>query len=149
MKRSIALESAAERGSPARGCLAYARLVKAANLALRFFLEIAALAALSYGGFHAGSSDVVQWLLGIGLPLLAAVVWGLFIAPRARYRVSDPIWIALQVVVFGAATAALLTAGQTTPAIVFVALLIVNAVLMIILDQDRDSMGMMTEEVDR
>jgi hypothetical protein len=116
--------------------------VKAANLALRFFLEVAALVALGYWGSHAGSSEVVHWVLGIGAPLVAAVVWGLFIAPRARYRVSDPVWIGLQVAVFGAATAALLAAGQTAPAIVFVALLIVNAVLMIVWGQDRDSMDM-------
>jgi hypothetical protein len=123
--------------------------VKVANLALRFFLEVAALVALSYWGFQAGSSDVAHWVLGIGAPLLAAVVWGLFIAPRARYRVSDPVWIALQVVILGAATVALLAAGKTSPAIVFVALLIVNAVLMIVWGQDRDSMDMTNEEVDR
>ena len=61
--------------------------MKVANLALRFFLEVAALVALSYWGFQAGSNDVAHWVLGIGAPLLAAVVWGLFIAPKSRYRV--------------------------------------------------------------
>ena len=46
----------------------------AANLALRFFLELAALAALAYWGFHTGRSVLADVVLGLGAPLLAAVV---------------------------------------------------------------------------
>ena len=65
--------------------------MKTANLALRFFLEIGALVALGYRGFHAGSNDAVHWILGIGAPLVAAVVWGLFVAPRRRFEVSGAV----------------------------------------------------------
>ena len=59
--------------------------MKAANLALRFLLEVSALVALGYWGFHAGDGDATHWILGIGAPLVAAVVWGLFVAPRRRF----------------------------------------------------------------
>jgi Protein of unknown function (DUF2568) len=109
--------------------------VKAANLVLRFLLELGALAALAYGGFNAGSSEAIHWLLGIGLPLLAVVVWGLFIAPRRRYEVPNAVWVLLQVLIFGGAVVALLTTGQTTLAFVFAASVLLNATLMVLWHQ--------------
>jgi len=105
--------------------------LKAANLALRFLLEVAALVALGYWGFHAGSNDAVHWILGIGAPLVAAVVWGLFVAPRRRFEVSDAAWVLFQVVIFGAAIVGLVASGQTTIAVVFAVLLTINVTLMI------------------
>jgi hypothetical protein len=57
--------------------------IKLANLALRFLLELCALAALAYWGFKTGESAVAKIGLGIGAPLLAAVLWGTFVAPGA------------------------------------------------------------------
>jgi hypothetical protein len=57
--------------------------VKTANLALRFLLELCALVALGYWGFKTGGGLITKLALGIGAPLLAAVVWGTFLAPRA------------------------------------------------------------------
>jgi hypothetical protein len=50
------------------------------NLALRFILEIAALFALGYWGWtqHDG---VWRFVWGIGLVILAAVIWGTFAVP--------------------------------------------------------------------
>ena len=112
--------------------------MRAANLALRFVLELCALAALSYWGFHTGSSEAGRWFLGIGAPLVAAVVWGLFIAPRRRFGVPTAAWVGLQIVVFGAALAALFAADEPTLAIVFGALVVVNAALMIVWHQRGD-----------
>ena len=66
-----------------------------ANDGLRFTLELAALTALAYWGFseHDGA---VQWLLGLGAPLLAAVVWGAFVAPKASRPTTDPIRLLLE-----------------------------------------------------
>ena len=60
-----------------------------ANDGLRFVLELAALTALGYWGF-AEHEGVLQWLLGLGAPLLAAVVWGAFVAPKASRPTVDP-----------------------------------------------------------
>lgn len=109
--------------------------MKAANLALRFLLEVGALVALGYWGFHVGSSEALHWILGIGAPLLAAVVWGLFVAPRRRFDVPLAVWVLLQVVIFGAAIAALLASGRATFAVVFTVLLLINATLMIVWHQ--------------
>lgn len=123
--------------------------MKAANLVLRFFLELGALAALAYSGFHAGSSEAIHWLLGIGLPLLAAIVWGLFIAPRRRYDVPDAVWVLLQVLIFGGAVAALFASDQPTLAVVFAALLLVNATLMVVWHQrgEPEELGLAQKEM--
>jgi hypothetical protein len=57
-------------------------LIKSVNLALRFLLELCALAALAYWGFQLGKGLIAKIGLGIGAPLLAAVVWATLVAPQ-------------------------------------------------------------------
>ena len=64
--------------------------VKIANLALRFLLEVCALVALGYWGFKTGGSLITKLALGIGAPLLAAVLWGTFVAPAQWWRCQEP-----------------------------------------------------------
>ncbi len=105
-----------------------------ANDGLRFLLELAALAALAYWGF-AEHDGVVQWVLGLGAPLVAAAVWGRFVAPKASHPTVDPLRLALEVLVFGSGVAALCVAEQTTLAIVFGALVLVHLALTFALGQ--------------
>jgi membrane protein YdbS with pleckstrin-like domain len=51
------------------------------NLALVFALEIAASVALAVVGAELGGV-----VLAIAFPVVAAVLWGLFAAPKARWR---------------------------------------------------------------
>lgn len=46
------------------------------HLGLRFVLEIILLFSLGYRGFHAGQGVWLSIILGLGLPLLTAVIWG-------------------------------------------------------------------------
>lgn len=85
--------------------------MKSANDVFRFVLELCMLAALGYGGYES-ASGLFGYGLMIALPLAAAVVWGMFIAPKARHPVVDPLRIVLEAALFGAAGAALLSAGQ-------------------------------------
>ena len=61
-------------------------VVQAINLGLRFVLELCLLAALGYWGFQLEQSWPVRILMGIGAPLLAAVLWGTFVAPKAGHK---------------------------------------------------------------
>ncbi len=88
------------------------------NLALRFALELAALAAMGYGGYHLDPRVGVRWGLAIGLPLVAAVLWGVFAVPGDPSRSGDtvvatPGWLrlVLELAIFGAATWALAHTG--------------------------------------
>ena len=60
-----------------------------ANLALRFLLELAALAALGYWGWvaHDGAS---RWVWTAGLVVGAAAVWGVFRCPATAARRWSP-----------------------------------------------------------
>jgi hypothetical protein len=89
----------------------------AARQALQFVLELAALAALSFVGFHASDEPVVQWLLGVGAPALAIVFWAAFGAPRAPLRARGRWRTLVQVVFFGSASAALAAAAHPALAI--------------------------------
>jgi Protein of unknown function (DUF2568) len=57
-------------------------VLKYANLALAFFLELFALAALGYWGFTNGEGLPAKIGLDVGVPLLATVLWGVFESPR-------------------------------------------------------------------
>jgi Protein of unknown function (DUF2568) len=73
--------------------------MQAANLGLRFLLELCALAAVGYWGLH-HHGGVAQFVLGIGGPLLVAVVWGLFLSPKATVSIPSPARLTLELVVF-------------------------------------------------
>jgi hypothetical protein len=99
--------------------------VRSANLGIRFLLELSALAATSYWGF-ATASGVTQWVLGLGAPIVVAVVWGLFVSPKAKVELRRPIRFAIELLVFAAAALALVAAGQTVLGIVFAAVAVVS-----------------------
>jgi len=99
-------------------------------LLVRFVLELCMLAALGYWGFETGDSAAAQWALGLGVPVAAAVVWGMFIAPKARYPVPIAVWIGLQVVVFGAAALGLAAVASTGLAVLFVIAVVLHGAAM-------------------
>ncbi len=83
-------------------------LVKGANLTPCFLLELRALSALGYWGFSYGESLAAKIALGLGVPLLASVIWGTFVAPKALLvQESAPSRLLLRLSVFGAATTTL------------------------------------------
>jgi hypothetical protein len=100
----------------------------------RCFLELAALASLAYWGFHE-FGGVVQWLIGLGAPLLAAVVWGRFMSPKASHPVFDPLRLVIEAAVFGAGVVALFAADATGVAVVLLVLVVVHLALTFALDQ--------------
>lgn len=79
----------------------------AVNAGVRFLLEIGALIALGYWGFRTGQGRVLQFGLALGIPLVVAIVWALFGAPAAPYRLDKPWRGILEVGIFGAAVVAL------------------------------------------
>jgi hypothetical protein len=111
--------------------------MKAANLALRFFLELAALGAFGYWGATVVAGPAARVALGAGLPLAVAGFWGTFVAPRARVVLSTPARMALGLAVFAGAAAALADRGHGRLAIGFAAAAVGNVALMLAWRQDR------------
>jgi hypothetical protein len=101
--------------------------VRSVALALKFGLELCALAALAYWGATTGPL-VVNILLGIGAPLIAATVWGMWAAPRSPRRLTGAARLALETAVFAAAAVALVLAGAPVLAAVFAAIVVLDTV---------------------
>lgn len=100
-----------------------------ANDVVAFLVELAALAVLCAWGLQVGDSTAVRVLLGVGLPLVAVVVWGLFAAPRARYDVPA-LRLATKLVVLGGAAAASFGVLPLGATVAFAVVVAVNLVLM-------------------
>ncbi|GEN81392.1 YrdB family protein [Actinotalea fermentans] len=100
-----------------------------ANDLLAFLVELAALAVLCAFGFQVGGPTAARVALGVGLPLVAAVAWGLFAAPRARYDVPA-LRLVTKVVVLGGAAAASFGVLPLGAAVAFAVVVVVNLTLM-------------------
>ncbi|MNH74833.1 hypothetical protein D3C87_648430 [compost metagenome] len=110
-------------------------IIQSLNLVLRFLLELAALTAYGYWGFHTGNQAAVKVLLGLGTPIAAAVIWGLFGSPKASYPFTGIAYFVLELAVFGLSAAALYASGKHKLALVLAILLIVNRIFMLIWKQ--------------
>lgn len=104
------------------------------NLAFRFLLEIAALVAMSYWGFHM-HGGILKILLGAGLPIAAASFWGVFRVPgdpkHAPIAVSGRVRLVTELIFFLLSAALLYVSGQTSLSIVLFILVIIHYLLSI------------------
>jgi hypothetical protein len=103
--------------------------VKQLNLALKFLLEIAALVAIGIWGASLADGAVAV-LCAIALPAVAAVLWGLLAAPRARRRLPLRWRAPFELGVFALGALALWRAASATSAAVLAFFVVANAVLL-------------------
>jgi hypothetical protein len=103
--------------------------IRDANLAVKFALELVAIAAFAWWG---ASLDgvFVGVVVGIAAPAAAVVLWGRFAAPRSKHRLRTRWRVPFELGVFALAAAAIVAVGSTAVAIVFTAAVIINAALL-------------------
>ena len=89
------------------------------NLTLRFLLELSALFAMGVWGWRS-SVGWLRFALALGIPIVAAVVWGTFAVPddpsrsgAAPIAVSGILRLLIEAAIFGCAVWALYDAGFT------------------------------------
>ncbi len=107
-------------------------ILQSTNLVLRFVLELGALGALGYWGFHIGKGTNMKMALGIGTPLLIVVIWGIFGSPKATMKLSDSMHILLELIVFGIPAVALYVAGKPQLAWIYGICVVINRLLMFV-----------------
>jgi hypothetical protein len=90
------------------------------NLAVRFILEILSLLALAWWGWSQ-FEGALSFVLALGIPILAAVIWGTFAVPGDPSRsgtaivpVPGIVRLLLELVLFGLATWSLFAMEVTT-----------------------------------
>lgn len=88
-------------------------------LTLRFLTELALIVVLALAGVFASLPLAGRIVIGVAAPVLAMVIWGLWMAPRARRRLQDPLRLAAELVLFAVAAAALALTGPVLAAVVF------------------------------
>jgi len=94
------------------------------NYTVRFILELVGLYAFGLWGWQAAAGDLLRFSLAIGLPLIAATIWGVFGTTgdsRGKPVIAIAGWLrlVLEVGFFALATAAFYVAGAPVAALVF------------------------------
>jgi hypothetical protein len=70
------------------------------NLAVALLLELVAVCAVGDWGFHAVAAEPWPWVLGTGVPLLFALAWSRWAAPRSSHRLQSWGLVAFKVAAF-------------------------------------------------
>ena len=109
--------------------------LKLLNLAVRFLLELCLLAAVGYWGFKTQSSWLMKILCGIGLPVLIAVLWGMFIAPKAFRPLNSASYLTVELTLLALGSVALFASEKPTLGWAYTITLIVNKVLLVVWKQ--------------
>ena len=93
------------------------------NLAIRFLLELTALVALGIWGWQQGHNGYawLGYVLAMGLPIMAAAIWGIFNVPddpsrsgKAPVIVAGTLRLLIELTFFSFACWALYDLGYTT-----------------------------------
>jgi hypothetical protein len=87
-------------------------------LTVRFLTELALLAGLAVAGAHLGEGVVFGIIDAVLMPVGAAVIWGLFVAPRARRRLPEPARFLVELVLFAATGLVLALVGWLVAGVV-------------------------------
>lgn len=104
-------------------------ILRYANMALAFGLELAMLAALGRWGYLQGKSALFSWLMAIGMVGIAVMLWGYFAAPRSAHRLPLLSRLGFELFMFLLSGLLLYTSGYRTAAVWFCALSCVSILL--------------------
>jgi hypothetical protein len=94
-------------------------------LAVRFGLEVALLGAYGYWGWNSAAGPL-RWALAIGAPLLAALLWGAFVSPKAALAAPGAVRLLVEFGLFAGGAGALWLVGARAPALVFLGLVLLH-----------------------
>lgn len=111
------------------------------NLGLRFVLELCLLAAVAYWGFQLDQRGLLRAAAATGAPLLVALVWGMFVAPKAWRRLDDPWHLLLEIVLFGVGAAALVAAQRPAWGVALLLIFLANRLLLMLTTPEGQSVG--------
>lgn len=106
-------------------------VLKMLNLAIAFLLELCMLAAIGYWGYHIKAAHWLKITAAIGLPLLAAVIWGIFLAPKSVIVLDAGLKMGGKALLFAIAVLLLYNAGRTTLATWFAIVAAMNILLIL------------------
>jgi Protein of unknown function (DUF2568) len=80
--------------------------------AIRFLLELAVIAGLAVAGAR------WSWLIAVLAPIVLVAIWSALVAPKARHRLSDPLRLGLEILLFAVAGTVIALAGYVIGGVV-------------------------------
>ena len=102
------------------------------NLLVRFLMEISALISIGMWGWQQGNG-ISRFLIAIGIPLVAAAIWGTFRVPndpgKAPIAVPGFIRLIYEFLFFGFAIWALFNINYITLGWIFLIILVIHYVI--------------------
>lgn len=104
---------------------------------LRFLLELGAIVALFWAALHAPFAWPLRIVAALAAPLVVAVVWGSYVAPRAPWRVQGWARLVPELLVFGGAALALVYTGYPRVGWAFGAIALVDTIAAHFLDHEQ------------
>jgi hypothetical protein len=64
--------------------------LKQLNLLVSFLLELAMLYFFSLWAFRTGESVIAKYSLAIVVPAIVVAIWGVWAAPKSKFRLQNP-----------------------------------------------------------
>jgi hypothetical protein len=101
---------------------------------LAFLVEVAMLILLGHWGYHLADGMFMKVLCAIAAPLIAAVLWGIFAAPKSKNRLKQPALLAFKLVMFIGTAVLLYWPGHIFIAAVFLFFALLNQSFSIIIN---------------
>jgi hypothetical protein len=84
-----------------------------------FVDELVLLAVLAVAGARLADGRLASIALAVALPLVAAVIWGRWLAPRARGRLAHPARLVVKLALIASASALLIAADLVRFGVLF------------------------------
>lgn len=112
---------------------------RAALLGVAFLAELCMLFGLAWAGWSMGAKSLVSVALMVLLPSAVAVVWGLWLAPRATHRLRTPARWTVKVALFAGTFLLLVTFGPIPAAGIFAVVMLL--LFLVSLPADRTPRG--------
>lgn len=102
--------------------------VRSVNLALRFLLELGALAAVALWGWRTGDG-ALRFVLPVAAVSAVVAVWALFVSPKRTIELPLAARLVIELAVWVAAGAALWASGYHALALAFLLVAVVSGSL--------------------
>jgi hypothetical protein len=67
---------------------------------LAFLVEVAMLILLGHWGYHLFDNMAMKILFAVLAPLVAAILWAIFAAPKSKTRLKQPLLLVFKLVMF-------------------------------------------------
>lgn len=106
----------------------------AVALTTRFVLELALLAGSTVWGWQTFTGGW-RWVVAIVAPLVIAVIWGMFLSPRAAIPLPEWARFVIEAVLFGGVFVGLVSVGLTLVGAVGVVVWLVDKIVILAMSE--------------